>query len=57
MKRQRNDTKIDLFMIYFSGAEERSERGRKRREQFQEQYGIDPSDWDLQTSKVRSLLN
>lgn len=30
---------------------ERSERGRKRREQFQKQYGIDPSDWDPRTSK------
>lgn len=30
---------------------ERSERARKRREQFQKQYGIDPSDWEPRTSK------
>lgn len=34
---------------------ERSERGRKRREQFQKQYGIDPSDWDPRTSKSSKL--
>lgn len=59
----RTSNKINLFATAKStravrcavSYKERSERGRKRREQFQKQYGIDPSDWDPRTSKSSKL--